>query len=135
MTAPMSSIAPLSLRNDQAKTIVVVTAIVAATLPVVVGVALLLSLITDRPTLARETRWWWNPLRVQLPRVTDAVVRRITAWWGVAFLIVGTLQGFAESLGVSITNPIGLLVRSLGAFALEAAIAATTVGYLRRRGA
>jgi hypothetical protein len=133
MTTTTNSVAIFPRRKNQPRSIIVfLTAIVAAILPMLVGVALLLSLVTDRPTLVREGQWWWNPAR-QFAGASDAVVRRITLWWGIAFLIVAALQGFAVILGISITNPIGVLVRSLGALAVEAAFVTMTFSYLRNR--
>ena len=116
--------------------LVILTAAVAAVLPVLVGLALLLSLNNTRPILSRKPKGWWNPLSKWLDGTSPPVVRTVTIWWAVAFLAVGALQGAsAEYANLSITNPVDALVRCAGALALEGAIVLVTIARLRRQAA
>ena len=115
---------------------VILTAAVAAVLPVLVGLALLLSLNNTRPILSRKPKWWWNPLSKWMDGTSPTVVRTVTIWWAVAFLAVGALQGAsAIYANLSITNPVDALVRCAGALALEGAIVLVTIARLRRQAA
>jgi len=115
---------------------VILTAAVAAVLPVLVGLALLLSVNNTRPILSRKPKWWWNPLSKWMDGTSPTVVRTVTIWWAVAFLAVGALQGAsAVYANLSITNPVDALVRCAGALALEAAIVLVTIARLRRQAA
>ena len=122
--------------RNQPMGLVILTAAVAAVLPVLVGLALLLSLNNTRPILSRKPKWWWNPLSKWLDGTSPTVVRTVTIWWAVAFLAVGALQGAsAIYANLSITNPVDALVRCAGALALEAAIVLLTIARLRRHAA
>jgi hypothetical protein len=60
--------------------------------------------------------------------------KRLTTWWGLAFVVVGLLQGAAALfLGLSITSPADSLVRSAGAIGLEGLVVIATIALLRRR--
>ena len=122
--------------RNQPMGLVILTAAGATVLPVLVGLALLLSLNNTRPILSRKPKWWWNPLSKWLDGTSPTVVRTVTIWWAVAFLAVGALQGAsAEYANLSITNPVDALVRCAGALALEAAIVLLTIARLRRHAA
>ena len=136
MTITIPSHARTVQRRHQPVGPVILTAAVAAVLPVLVGLALLLSLNNTRPILSRKPKWWWNPMSKWMDGTSPTVVRTVTIWWAVAFLAVGALQGAsAVYANLSITNPVDALVRCAGALALEAAIVLLTIARLRRHAA
>ena len=94
-------------------------ALVAALLPVVIALILLGSLVWGRPLLGR--------------RATPAVSRTVTSAWGVGLIVIGLLQGAsAMVLGMSITDPTDLLIRTLVSVALEGLLFVGIRAYLRR---
>lgn len=119
-------------RAKTSKSGVVFTGLIASTLPVLIGVMMLLSLAGERPLLARRSKVWWNPIARRLDTASPTVVRRLTTWWGVALVAIGALQVVAQLVGLSITNPVDIFVRSIGALAVEMAVAVTTRRYLLR---
>ena len=62
MTITIPSHARTVQRRNQPVGPVILTAAVAAVLPVLVGLVLLLSVNSARPILSRKSKWWWNPL-------------------------------------------------------------------------
>ena len=136
MTITIPSHARTVQRRNQPVGPVILTAAVAAVLPVLVGLVLLLSVNSARPILSRKSKWWWNPLSKWMDGSSPTLVRSVTVWWAVAFLAVGALQGAsAVFANLSITNPVDALVRSVGALVVEAAIVLVTITGLRRRAA
>ena len=94
-------------------------ALVAALLPVVVALILLGSLVWGRPLLGR--------------RGAPAVARTMTIAWGVGLIVIGLLQGAsAMFLGMSVTDPTDLLIRTLVSVALEGLLFVGIRAYLRR---
>ena len=94
-------------------------ALVAALLPVVVALILLGSLVWGRPLLGRHG--------------APAVARTMTIAWGVGLIVIGLLQGAsAMVLGMSITDPTDLLIRTLVSVALEGLLFVGIRAYLRR---
>ena len=94
-------------------------ALVAALVPVVVALILLGSLVWGRPLLGRPG--------------APAVARTMTIAWGVGLIVIGLLQGAsAMVLGMSITDPTDLLIRTLVSVALEGLLFVGIRAYLRR---
>lgn len=112
---------------------VILTVVVGGVLPVLVGLALLVSSAVHRPLLQRSPRWWWNPVGSRHDDLTPAFIDRVTARWGWGFLIVGALQGASALLGLSITSPRDALIRTTGAVVLEIAFMAPTLRRLWRK--
>ena len=85
----------------------------------VVALILLGSLVWGRPLLGR--------------RGAPAVARTMTIAWGVGLIVIGLLQGAsAMVLGMSITDPTDLLIRTLVSVALEGLLFVGIRAYLRR---
>ena len=111
---------------------IVVAVIVGAVLPVLVALVLLGSALLNRPLLGRLVDRW--PALARAAAVERRrVVTRLTVAWGVGLLAIGGLQGVAELAGLSITDPVGFTVRTLGSLALEAVLFIASVAYLRTR--
>jgi len=106
--------------------------VVGALFPVVVALALLCSALVNRPLFGRLVRRW--PALANAAAVDGrAVVTRVTVVWGIGLLVIGALQGAAELAGLSITDPIGIIVRTLGSLALEAVLYIASTAYLQTR--
>jgi hypothetical protein len=106
--------------------------VVGALLPVLVALVLLCSVLVNRPLVGRLVHHW--PALAHAMAVDGrAVVTRITVVWGIGLLVLGALQGAAELVGVSITDPGGIIVRTLGSLALEAGLYIASSAYLRTR--
>src|SRR5262245_27946669 len=93
-------------------------AIISAMLPVVAGLAFLISLAARRPLItAAPRRWPW------LAGIPPGPARRraqvgLTAAWGVGMLAVGAVQAVGAVNGsLGITNPASFAVRALIALA------------------
>jgi hypothetical protein len=108
----------------------VLAALAAALLPALAGLALLGSVAVRRPALAALTRRW--PRLAGADSRADRVASRLTIAWGLGLLAVGGLQAIgALAWGLSITDPVGLLLRTLLALGGEALLALVTVAYAR----
>jgi hypothetical protein len=99
----------------------------ASLVPVAFGAVLLVSAIVGRPLLAKSV--------VTRSRASDFSDHwRLTVLWGVGLLVLGVAQFAGAAEGVmSITNPIGLVTRTLFALASELLLIVATMAYLRRR--
>jgi hypothetical protein len=119
-------------KRKSSTAMMVTTAIVAGTLPALVGLVLLGSNALKCPLLTRTSRYWWNPVAREIGD-NARLGKRLTTWWGLAFVVVGLLQGAAALfLGLSITSPADSLVRSAGAIGLEGLVVIATIALLRR---
>jgi hypothetical protein len=107
---------------------------VGAMLPVLVALVLLGSALSNRPLLGRVVRRW-PALARAVAAEGRAVVKRMTVMWGIGLLAIGGLQGVAELAGLSITDPVGIVVRTVGSLALEGVLYLASNAYLRTRGA
>jgi hypothetical protein len=108
-------------------------ALVSAILPVVVGLVLLVSAIQDKPLLSRIGQYVPGWTKIESGS-RPSPVRRITAWWGLSLIAIGILQGATEILGgLSLFDPAGFAIRTIGALALEALVVGVTIGYMERR--
>ena len=105
---------------------------VGALLPVLVALVLLGSALLNRPLLGRVVRRW-PALARAVTAEGRGVVTRMTVVWGIGLLAIGVLQGAAELAGLSITDPVGIVVRTLGSLALEAVLYMASNAYLRTR--
>ena len=104
--------------------------LVGAVLPVLVALVLLGSALLHCPLFGRLVPRW-PALKCAVAVEGDAVVARMTVAWGIGLLVIGGLQGAAELLGLSITDPVGIVVRTLGSLALEAVLYLASNSYLR----
>ena len=105
---------------------------VGALLPVLVALVLLGSALLNRPLLGRVVRRW-PALARAVTAEGRGVVTRMTVVWGIGLLAIGVLQGAAELAGLSITDPVGIVVRTVGSLALEALLYRASNAYLRTR--
>jgi hypothetical protein len=122
-------------KRKSSAAVIVITAIVAGTLPALVGLVLLGSTALKRPLLTRPSRYWWNPVAREIGDEAR-LGERLTTWWGLAFIVVGLIQGAAVLIvGLSIMSPVGSIVRSAVAIGLEGVVVIATIGFLRRRSA
>jgi hypothetical protein len=109
-----------------------VALLVGALVPVLVALVLLGSALLHRPLFARLLRRW--PALARAAAVEGhAVVTRMTVIWGIGLLVIGGLQGAAELAGLSLTDPIGILLRAVGSLALEAVLYIASNAYLEIR--
>jgi hypothetical protein len=112
-----------------------VAALATATLPIVVGAALLVSAFLGRPLLAAP----WLALRLRPARPGQPVAApgraaftRATIGSGLVLIAVGAAQGLGALLfGISITTFTGLALRLGFALAAEACLAVIVYRYLR----
>jgi hypothetical protein len=105
-------------------------ALAAALVPALAGLALLGSVAVRRPALAALAERWPRPAGPD-PR-GDRVATCLTIAWGLGLLAVGAVQAIgALAWGLSITDPVGLLLRTLLALGGEALLALATVVYAR----
>ena len=111
---------------------IVAAVIVGALLPVLVALVLLGSALLHRPLLGRLIGRWPALARAAADE-GSCVVTRLTVAWGIGLLLIGALQGAAELVGLSIIDPVGIVVRTLGSLALEAALYVASTAYLRTR--
>jgi hypothetical protein len=124
------AIQPVSTRSSTARmTAAVLTLLGGAIAPVLLAIALLASVALHRPFLAR----YLEP-RAQGADRTAGLARRITVIWGIGLLVIGGLQAvFSTTFNVSLLGPVDILVRTLGALALEAVLLTGTAVYVRGR--
>jgi hypothetical protein len=130
-TAPSRRITPLTVLTLTA------AAIAASIVPVLFGIAFIASVVARRPLMATVIRRWpqlaGGPLNQESPQAKLAL-SRLTIAWGVVMLATGILQGIgALTVGLSITDPASIAVRTLAALAMLAVLWASTTAYLRRR--
>jgi hypothetical protein len=109
-----------------------VALIVGALLPVLVALVLLGSALFNRPLLGRVARRWPTLARAAAAE-GRGLVTRMTVMWGIGLLVIGGLQGVAELAGLSITDPVGIVVRTVGSLALEGVLYLASDAYLRGR--
>ena len=97
---------------------ILLTVIVAATVPVLLGLLVITSTWLGRPLLARP-QWGWAIPRGR--RTGDeAVARRAAISWTLILFVAGIVQIAIEvGTGFAITSPAGFLIRSLAAFLVE----------------
>jgi hypothetical protein len=112
------------------------TAIAASVVPVLFGIAFIVSCLARRPLMAVLTRRWprlgGGSLDQESPQIKLAL-SRLTITWGVVLLAAGMLQGAGALLaGLSITNPASVAVRSTAVLAVLAVMWIGTAAYLRR---
>ena len=108
-------------------------AIVAAILPALAGLVLLGSAALRRPMLGR----WARPPSPAPGRAGQGELRRaairLTVAWGTGLLLAGLAQGLlALTAGTPLTDPAGMITRTLIGVAGEALLAIATLAWLRR---
>jgi hypothetical protein len=110
-------------------------AVAGAVLPVLAGLAFLVSLATHRPLVATAARRWpWLSGRPggHQPKRDRRVVNGLTAAWGIAMLAAGAAQGIGAATGrLTVTDPAGFTARALIALAVEAVLTVVTIACLR----
>ena len=132
MTTPDTvATSPSQNRGLRTTALAVSGALLAALLPVLVGLVLLVSPLLNTPLIARIGPYLPGWTTVQSASTPDSI-RRVTIWSGLALIAVGILQGVSELLGLSLFDPAGLAVRTLGSLILVAVIASATIRYLKR---
>jgi hypothetical protein len=95
-------------------------AFTAALMPALIALILLGSVAWGRPLVGR--------------RGTPALARAVTIAWGVGLIVIGLVQGAsAMLLGMSVTNPTDLIIRTLVSAALEGLLFVGIRAYLSRR--
>jgi hypothetical protein len=129
-TEPVNVRARSSKRRPSISTLAAL--LVGALLPVLVALVLLGSVLAQRPLFGRLVKRW-PALARAVAAEGHGVVTRMTAVWVIGLLVIGGLQGAAELFGLSITDPVGFVVRTLGSLALEAVLYLASNAYLRRR--
>jgi hypothetical protein len=111
-------------------------AIAGAVLPVLAGLAFLISLATRRPLIATAARRWpWLSGRPAGQETSHdrRLMNGLTAMWGIAMLAAGAAQGIGAATGrLTITDPASFTVRALIALAVEAVLTVITIVWLRR---
>jgi hypothetical protein len=108
----------------------VLAALAAALLPALAGLALLGSVAVRRPALAALAERW--PRLAGTDPRGDRVATRLTIAWGLGLLAVGGVQAIgALAWGLSITDPVALLLRTFLALGGEALLVLGTVAYAR----
>ena len=110
---------PMTNRRSR-RLFILLTAIVASTVPVLLGLVVITSTWLGRSLLARP-QWRWA-----MPRGArtgdEAAVRRATISWTWILLVAGLVQIAIEiGTGLAIFSPVGFLIRSLAAFLVEVA--------------
>jgi hypothetical protein len=135
-TAPASA---LSRPTAPMTGVALAAGIVASLVPVVFGIAFLVSVLIRRPLMAMLARRWpllsGGPLDQESPRIRSALPR-VTTVWGVVLLAIGIVQGVGAMVaGLSITNPTSVAVRTFFALAVLMVMSVGTAAYLRRRSA
>lgn len=120
---------PVTTTTFRPWTISTVLALLAGAIaPVLVAIALLVSLARHRPLGAR----YLEPLPPE--GASPDIARRITLIWGIGLLLIGALQAmFSTMSGLSLLDPFNIVARILGALALETALLTGTTLYLRHR--
>jgi hypothetical protein len=111
------------------------SALIGAVVPALAGLMLLGSAALRRPVLGRQ-------IDIRAGGAADGAVTqqagraaaRLTLAWGTGLLLTGLVQGvMALTSGGSITDPAGMLTRTLVGLAGEALLALATLGWLRPR--
>ena len=111
---------------------IVLAAIIAAVLPALAGLVLLGSAALSRPLLARWARTP-GPAQARLASRNRAAGIRLTVAWGIGLLLVGLAQGLvAVTAGAPLTDPAGMITRTLIGVVGEALLAIATLAWLRR---
>ena len=108
-------------------------ALVSAVIPAAAGLVFLISLAARRPLVAVAARRWpWLTGR-SAPQPPHLILTSLTAAWGIGLLAAAAVQGAgAITGGLSFTNPASFTARALIALAVEAILAALTIGLLHR---
>jgi phosphate/sulfate permease len=102
--------------------VVVLAALIAAALPILVAIALLVAESRGRGLLSWPRFRWLVPPRQTSVGLPDDV-KRVTFTWSLALIVVGVVQGVGAALvGLSVFDPVGFTVRLLGALLLEAVV-------------
>jgi hypothetical protein len=130
-TAGTVAINPYGKRGLRRTALAVSEALLTAILPVLVGLVLLVSAVLRKPlisTIGPYVPCWATVSNTSTP---DSV-RRATVWSGIALIAVGILQGVGEILGLSLFDPAGLAIRTLGSVVLLLVIVIVTTRYLKR---
>lgn len=97
---------------------IVFTVIVASTVPVLLGLALITTTWLGRPLLARPEWSWAMPAGKRTG--DEAVARRAAISWTMVLFVAGIVQIAIEvGTGLAITSLAGFLIRSLAAFLVE----------------
>lgn len=130
MTDTASAHSPRSAAPRPARmAAIVLAAIVAAVLPALAALVLLGSAALRRPLLAR---WARIPGPAQASGNPAAGIR-LTVAWGTGLLLVGLAQGLvAVTAGAPLTDPAGMITRTLIGVVGEALLAIATLAWLRR---
>jgi|tagenome__1003787_1003787.scaffolds.fasta_scaffold20949714_3 hypothetical protein len=111
----------------------VFAALVAATLPIVVGLGFVVCVAIGRPVLTPVRSRRPSPDRV--PGVDPLRMTRANLAAGAGLVLIGAVQGLAVvTLGWSITSRGGLADRTAFALAAELLLAAAVIGYVRHGG-
>ena len=132
MTTPDTvATSPSQNRGLRTTALAVSGALLAALLPVLVGLVLLVSALLNKPLIAKIGPYLPGWTTVQRASTPDSI-RRVTIWSGLALIAVGILQGVSELMGLSLFDPAGLAVRTLGSLILVAVIASATIRNLKR---
>src|SRR5215831_756822 len=133
MTGTASAHSPRTAAPGPARmAAIVLAAIAAAVLPALAGLVLLGSAALRRPLLA-----WWARIPGPAPAGpasrNPAAGSRLTVAWGTGLLLVGLAQGLvAVTAGTPLTDPAGMITRTLIGVAGEALLAIATLAWLRR---
>lgn len=131
VTTPAMPGPPTVPRRIAIAVAVVAGAFVLTQLPILFGLALVISAMTRRPLLAAAAalRRWPQQDGTAGPR--DPA--RLTVAWGVVLIVIGLAQGVAAiTMGLSITNPVSFAIRTSFALVVLAVTAGVTVFSLRR---
>ena len=109
-------------------------AIIGAVLPALAGLVLLGSAALRRPVLGR--RIFTRIDGAAGPAATwqsDRAATRLTLVWGTGLVLTGLVQGLMVlTTGASVTDPAGMLTRTLVGLAGEALLAVATLVWLSR---
>jgi hypothetical protein len=105
-------------------------AIIAAVVPALAGLVLLGSAALRHPILGRRIFIPADGARgPSAARRSGRAATRLTLAWGTGLIVTGLVQGLmALTAGTSITDPAGLLTRTLVGLAGEALLALATLG-------
>ena len=123
---------PAPSSKTRLSTSMLVALLLGALLPVLVALVLLGSVLVRRPLFSR-LRDRWPALDRAAAVEGRSVVTRMTLVWAIGLLVIGGLQGVVELVGLSITDPVGIIVRTFGSLALEAVLYVASNAYLRTR--
>lgn len=108
-----------------------VAALIAALVPVAIGLTFLISAAAHRPALVAAIRRW-PPAHAESIPTQDALTNATVAS-GLGLLLIGAAQGVGEvTAGLSIATLTGLATRTGIALLAELALAAAVASYLHR---